>query len=212
LIRLNSNFGKILFSILLFCFLIVFIPQIWIFFSSKNKIFSLEKFDKKEKVIIVFGAGVRGNKVSSVAADRLKTAFEIYNRGLADKILVSGDNSHLSYNEPIVMKNYIVSLGVKDEDVALDYAGFRTFDTCFRANRVFGLNSAILVTQSSHLPRAIFLCNSFGVSSVGVSADLQKYRNWNYQFFREFFAKTIAFYEVFIFRHEPKFLGEKIEI
>jgi SanA protein len=53
----------------------------------------------------------------------------------------------------------------------LDYAGRRTYDTCYRALYIFGLRQATLVTQGFHLPRALYLCNKLGIDGVGVQAD-----------------------------------------
>jgi SanA protein len=73
------------------------------------------------------------------------------------------------------MRDYAIGLGVPEEDIILDYAGRRTYDTCYRARHIFGVEQAILVTQNFHLPRALFTCSAFGIQSSGVSADLRTY-------------------------------------
>ena len=75
------------------------------------------------------------------------------------KYLMSGDNRFLDYNEPGAMCAYALSLGVPEDAIVLDYAGRRTYDTCYRAHAIFGIQQAVLVTQSFHLPRALFTCN-----------------------------------------------------
>ena len=69
------------------------------------------------------------------------------------------------------MREYALSLGVPDDAIVLDYAGRRTYDSCYRARAIFGVTQAILVTQAFHLPRAIYLCNMLGVDGVGVKAN-----------------------------------------
>jgi SanA protein len=91
----------------------------------------------------------------------------------------------------------------------MDYAGRRTYDTCYRAKAVFGLDSAILVTQKFHLPRALFVCNALGVESVGVSADRRMYWPssillWN---LREQLATVTALWDVYV-EHPQPVLGE----
>jgi SanA protein len=122
---------------------------------------------------------------------------------------MSGDNRFLDYNEPGAMRDYAVQLGVPEQDIVLDFAGRRTYDTCFRARDIFQVKSAILVTQSFHLPRALYVCNALGVPAVGVSADQRSYRRqarlfWN---LRETLATLIALWEVHISKPVPV-LGE----
>lgn len=120
---------------------------------------------------IVFGAGVLPDRTPTPYLKwRVKTAVELYMARKVHTIIMSGDNSSEHYNEPQVMGAYAVSLGVAQHDIVLDYAGFNTYDTCYRARYVFGIERATLVTQGYHLPRAVATCNTLGVKSVGVAA------------------------------------------
>ncbi len=158
------------------------------------------------RVAIVFGAGLwRDGSPTPVLRDRVATAAELYFTGKVEKLLMSGDNSYVEYNEPQAMKDYAIELGVPEEDIVLDYAGRRTYDTCYRARDIFGVNSVILVTQRFHLPRALFLCNALGVQAVGISADMRTYRQrsefyWN---LREVPATMVALWEVYVTRPLP---------
>ncbi|MEW6180171.1 MAG: ElyC/SanA/YdcF family protein [Chloroflexota bacterium] len=161
-------------------------------------------------VAIVFGAGLsRDGQPSPVLRDRVATAAQLYFDGKVQKLLMSGDNRFLDYNEPGAMKRYALSLGIPEEDIVLDYAGRRTYDTCYRARYIFGVQQAILVTQQFHLPRAIFTCNNLGIEAVGVIADQRRYSQYAHRFwrFREIPATAMAFVEVFITRPLPV-LGE----
>ena len=95
--------------------------------------------------------------------------------GKVDQILMSGDNSSLDYNEPDAMMAHAIALGVPAEDIQPDYAGRRTYDSCYRAREIFQVQSLVIVTQAFHLPRALFLCNQLGIPSVGVAADQAVY-------------------------------------
>jgi SanA protein len=126
-----------------------------------------------------------------------------------EKILMSGDNRFDYYNEPVSMQQYALSLGVPPHAIAMDYAGRRTYDTCYRAKAIFGVEEALLVSQEFHLPRALFLCNVLGMQAAGVESNQRGYRNrslliWN---IREQFATTGAFLDVFVTRPVPV-LGE----
>lgn len=153
------------------------------------------------KVAIIFGAGLRYDGTpTEVLQDRVSTGVKLYFSGKVQKLLMSGDNRFIDYNEPAAMREFAIGLGVRPEDIVLDYAGRRTYDTCYRAKEIFKIDEAILVTQNFHLPRALFICNMLGVSSTGVSADIREYRASAYRYWqlREIPATTIAFVELFI--------------
>lgn len=157
-------------------------------------------------VAIVFGAGLtRSGEPTPVLRDRVQTAADLYFAGKVEKLLMSGDNRTLDYNEPGAMRDYAIGLGVPEGDIILDYAGRRTYDTCYRARHIFGVEQAILVTQNFHLPRALFTCSAFGIQSSGVSADLRTYSRRSMEFWqiREVAATSQAFIDVYLTRPLP---------
>lgn len=162
-------------------------------------------------VAIVFGAGLlRDGSPTPVLRDRVETAAELYFAGKVQKLLMSGDNRFVEYNEPAAMRAYALELGVPDDAIVLDYAGRRTYDTCYRAKEIFGVDQALLVTQRFHLPRALVICNGLGIEGQGVSADRRAYRRsslgiWN---LRELPATLVAFIDTYITRPLPV-LGDK---
>ena len=161
------------------------------------------------KVAIVFGAGLqRDGRPTLVLRDRVAAATDLYFAGKVEKILMSGDNRFVEYNEPGAMQEYAVELGVPAEDIILDFAGRRTYDTCYRAKAIFGVQEALLVTQKFHLPRAIFTCNALGLKSTGVIADRRDYHSYSLMFWslRELPARLIALIDVWI-RHPLPVLG-----
>ena len=114
-------------------------------------------------VAIVLGAAVDADgQPSPWLAHRLDTAAELYTSGRVEAILVSGDNRRAGYDEPTVMRRYLLSQGIPDQAIAVDYAGFDTYDTCVRARRIFGIERALLVTQDFHEPRAVAICRAVG--------------------------------------------------
>ena len=185
------------------------IPRIITTLYSINKIHQKENAPH-ERVAVVFGAGLRRDGTPTpILRDRVETAADLYFSGKVEKLLMSGDNRFLEYNEPGSMRDYAISLGVPAEAIVLDYAGRRTYDTCYRAKAIFGVESAVLVTQKFHLPRALFLCNVLGVQATGVEANNRQYWRgslliWN---FREQLATVGAFLDVFVNAPAPV-LGE----
>lgn len=161
-------------------------------------------------VAIVFGASVNPNTKlpSDILRDRIVTAVDLYNKGKVEKLIMSGDNRVTHYNEPQVMQRYAMLLSVPEEDIVLDYAGRRTYDTCYRAKEIFQVDEAILVTQEYHLYRALYTCNALGLDSIGVSASRQEYIGQFGYDMREIPATLLAVWQVHISRPEP-ILGEK---
>ena len=154
-------------------------------------------FENPPRIAIVFGAKVWENGEPSHALyDRIITAVELYRAGRVKKILMSGDNRSENYDEPTAMRATAVKLGVPASDVVLDFAGRRTYDTCFRAKEIFEVQKAIVVTQEFHQTRAIYLCNNLGVDSIGITANRRRYEGEKYWAFREFFSRASAWFEI----------------
>lgn len=166
------------------------------------------------RVAIVFGAGYWPNGAPSlILRERLDAAIELYEAGRVEKLLFSGDNRIVEYNEPGRMLAYALEQGVPREDIVLDYAGRRTYDTCYRARDIFGLSSATLVTQRYHLPRALETCRALGLEVVGYSANLYEHRGFyliRYRL-REIPALWLAWWETRV-THPTPVLGEPLPI
>ena len=159
---------------------------------------------------LVLGAGLnRDGTPGVVLQDRVKTAAELYFSGKVEKLLMSGDNSSENYDEPGAMHDFAISLGVPEQDIVLDFAGRRTYDSCYRAKAIFGLENLVVVTQAYHLPRALFLCNAFEIDADGIPADDAHYRLRFYTFWwvREILASVVAYWDAWIARPLPV-LGE----
>jgi SanA protein len=188
---------------------IVILPRLITALYAIPRIYS-SKAVPSRPVAIVFGAGLwRDGTPTTILRDRITTASELFFSGKVQKILMSGDNSYLDYNEPGAMREYALSLGVPETAIVLDYAGRRTYDTCYRARAIFGVQQAILVTQSYHLPRALYTCDRLGLKAIGVPSDQRVYRigslfYWN---IRELPATLTALLDVHIL-HPIPILGQ----
>jgi SanA protein len=193
----------------LFAIFSLFLTRFVFLLFASPRTFTLEEVPK-EKVAIVFGAGLlRDGSAGPVLSDRVETAVNLYKAGKVDKLLMSGDNRFVEYNEPEAMRQYALDAGVPDEDIVLDYAGRRTYDTCYRAKHIFNVESAILVTQQFHMARALYLCDAFGVDSIGVEANNRYFlkRSRLYWNVRELFATMGAAWDV-MYTHPVPVLGE----
>jgi vancomycin permeability regulator SanA len=143
-------------------------PTAYVVAASLGRVTTVEKAPP-QPVAIVFGASVYTDGTPSpYLRARLDLAYELYAAGTVRAVLVTGDNGTRSYDETTVMRQYLIGRGVPEVKVVGDYAGFDTYDSCVRARRIFGVESAILTTQSYHVPRAIAVCRSVGVDAWGV--------------------------------------------
>ena len=165
------------------------------------------------RVWLVFWASVyRDGTPSPVLKDRLSWAYEAYESGRIKKIIVSWDNSVERYDEPTAMQQHLMSRGIPEEDIFLDYAGFDTFDSIYRADYIFWVTDVALFTQSFHLKRALYIADGLDIDAVGFATDYNLYVDEGYNNRREVFSRIKAFLEIEITNAKPKFLWEKILI
>lgn len=165
------------------------------------------------RVGLVFGAGIAPDgRLSPMLADRMDAAIALYQAGQIHKLLLSGDNSRAEYDEVSAMRGYALARGVVAADITLDYAGFSTYESCYRAGAIFGLHDAVVITQRFHLARALYTCEHLGLAVDGYgSPDVGKYpvRVMGPYLLREARATLKALWEVHITRPLPTFLGPR---
>ena len=161
--------------------------------------------------ILVLGAGIRNASPSPMLEDRLLTAIDLYNKGVAPKILVSGDHENYNYDEVNVMKNYLKENGIPSEDIFMDHAGLSSYDSIYRAKKIFKANKIIIVTQKYHLYRSLYIAKSLNINAYGVSATKKEYANQFKRDIREVAARLKDFIKCII-RPNPTYLGEVIPI
>lgn len=162
--------------------------------------------------VIVLGARVYDNgSLSPMLNDRVDTGIAAWESGAGKVLLLSGDHGTYGYDEVNSMKNYALLQGVPRDALFLDHAGFCTYDSMVRAKEVFGAQKVVVVTQSFHLYRALYIARSIGLEAYGVAADLRPYRYQLYNEGRELLARTKDFFSV-IFRPDPKYLGDPIDL
>lgn len=179
---------------------------------GKDKIFTVDSVSGGYDCIIILGCGVKDDgRPSDMLYDRIITGVELYKKGIAPRILMSGDHGRTDYDEVGTMKKYAVDMGVPEDAVFCDHAGFSTYESMVRANKVFGIENAVVVTQSYHLYRALFDAESFGIDAYGVSADVRHYLGQTNRNIREIIARNKDFLFC-VFKPDPKYLGEKIDI
>jgi vancomycin permeability regulator SanA len=168
----------------------------------------------KSDAILILGAYVYPNGiVSTMLNDRLTVGFELYQRGKAAKLIVSGDHGKFSYDEVNAMKKFLIDKGARNEDVFMDHAGFSTYESLYRARDIFQAKNIIIVTQQYHLMRAVFIARELGLKAYGVAADRQDYGIVMEKYkLREIAARDKDFFNAKIIKPKPTFLGEAIPV
>lgn len=189
---------------------LVFGGSAWVVTSTRDRLLSTEDTPPEgAECILVLGCSVRPDgSPSLMLTDRLRRAVELYQAGWAPKLLMSGDNGQEEYNEVAVMKAWAVEHGVPPEDIVLDYAGFSTYDSVYRARDIFSVSRMIVVTQEYHMYRALYLARALGVEAWGVAADGQNYPGQQARDLREILARDKDILSALL-KPQPKYLGQK---
>lgn len=182
--------------------------------KGEKRIVTKDTLPEKVDAIIVLGAGVREDGTpSDILTDRLSTSLDILNMGVEGKLLLSGDHGKEGYNEVGTMKDYILkNSDIKEKDIFLDHAGFSTYDSIYRAKDIFKVESAIIVTNEYHLPRALYLAEKLGIDAYGYTSDKREYYYMDAYKKREKIAQLKDFLFVNVLKPEPKFLGDSIPV
>jgi len=193
-----------------FFLLLILVTNLGIYFATREYIFDETTEVPPAQVVLIPGAAVLSEgELSPIFIDRIDLAIRLYEVKKVSKILVSGDNSTVGYNEVNPVRLYLLSKSVSDQDIFLDHAGFDTYSSMYRARDIFGVTSILIATQSFHLPRAVFIAHRLGLEANGVNADIGHILNRNY--IRKMFANEKAILDL-IFLRKPKYLGKPIPI
>ena len=181
--------------------------------TSEGKIYTSTDSIPKNRVGLLLGTSklLKSGKMNYYFEYRIVATVSLYQTGKIEYILISGNNSRADYNEPQDMKEELIRRGIPENKIFLDYAGFRTFDSIYRAKEIFGQTSFTIISQKFHNQRAIYTANSLGIKAIAFNAqDVKAYGGFKTQV-REKFARVKVILD-FMFNKKPKFLGEKIII
>ena len=174
--RKKSRVFRFFIKILIICAAAYLLLNMLVLLSSSSRIVPADEVSPCTCVMIL-GAGIRSDGTPTLMLkDRLDTGIALYKSGKAVKILMSGDHATKEYDEVNAMKAYAIDAGIPEEDIFCDHAGLSTYDSVYRAKHIFGQNRLIIVSQSYHLFRALYIAGVLEIDASGVSADLHDYR------------------------------------
>lgn len=182
----------------------------WISYQAKPNIVKQVGEVETQPVALVLGTSKYiGKTLNPYYTYRIEAAIELFEQDKVQGFLLSGDNAHRSYNEPWTMKRDLLKAGVPEEVIFLDYAGFRTLDSVVRAKSIFDVHSMVIVTQTFHCYRALYIANHQRIDATCLGVKSPVAKRWYNVRFREVFARVKAFLDINIINTQPKFLGEK---
>jgi len=210
----SFKFYKRLFLLgFIFSILSLFISDYIVSSSTEKLIFETTESISHNKVGLVLGTSkyLKSGYQNVYYSYRIEATVKLYKANKIDFVLISGDNGNSEYDEPTAMKNDLIEKGIPESKLFLDYAGFRTFDSVIRANKVFGQSSFTIISQKFHIERAIFIAEKNNIKAIGFVASKVSANYGIRTRIREKFARVKLMLDI-VFNTQPKFLGEKIEI
>lgn len=168
---------------------------------------------EKRRVALVLGTSQHlvNGRVNLYFKYRVQKAAELYKNGYIQYIVVSGDNGRKGYNEPRDMKEALMRLGVPEDKIFCDYAGFNTLDSVLRMKFIFSQTNFVIVSQNFHLKRAVYLARRNGMKVVGVAAKNPPAGYSKTIHVREQLARVKAVFEV-VMGLGPAYYGKAIAI
>jgi SanA protein len=203
-------YGAIFWAII---FLFVFIINLSVHIQSKKHITHSIKglsWSSADAVMILGARVYPDGRISEIYLERINTAIKVYQSGYAHNILISADNSYNYYDEVRPVAKYLLDHGIPIEDIFLDFAGFDTYDSMYRAQSIFGVKKLIVCSQDFHVPRAVYIAQNLGIDVLWIEAE---WRQWSTLAHtgREKIANIKAWLEL-LFNVNPYFGGEAIPI
>lgn len=193
--------------------ILVFGVDLYVRMSTQNQILTEEEYQNLEDVdcIIVLGAGIWGDGPSPMLEDRLLEGINLYEKNISSKIIMSGDHGRDNYDEVNIMKKFAIEKGVPSEDIFMDHAGFSTYDSIYRAKKIFEAKKIVIVTQKYHLYRALYIANTLGLEAYGVPSNPRTYSGQFARDIREILARDKDFIKCLL-KPNPTYLGESIPV
>ncbi|MCL2285600.1 MAG: YdcF family protein [Firmicutes bacterium] len=146
-----------------------------------------------EDVVIVLGAGVRGEVVTRPLARRLDAAFDYWQRNPNAYIITTGGlGNRAVITEAEAMARYLVRRGIPRERILLEEHSTSTYENLKFAKEILDGHfpdgfSAVLVTNDFHIFRAVQTACSVGleVNRRGAYTD---WYSWPVNYLREMLA------------------------
>ena len=194
-------------------FLLTLLGNLYVILPNKKLTYNSVVKIPQNKVGLLLGTSnkLRSGRTNYFFKTRIEAAAKLFDSGKVNHLILSGDNSLTSYNEPRVMFKALLKLGIPQNCMTLDFAGFRTLDSVVRSKKVFQQQKITIISQKFHNYRALFIAKRYGIDAIAFNTDAVREHSTK-TYIREYFARLKAILDLHILKTKPKFLGEKIYI
>ncbi len=162
-----------------------------------------QKATGDEKVVIVLGAGVIGEKVSDMLARRLDSAYEFYKENKDITIVVTGGQGPQEIMpEAHAMQKYLIEKGVPKEQIIVEDKSTSTKENFMFAKELLLLNGIesdekiAFATNHFHCYRSMQYAKAAGYNNVSTISSKTGFFSIAPSYIREVFA--ILHYWVFV--------------
>ncbi len=208
------KFFKVVLFFILGLLLLLLSSNIWVVWSTKDKVYSDINLLPSNDVALVLGTSHRtvSGDPNVFFENRIETAYHLYAANKVTHFIVSGDNRTRYYNEPLKMQKALIKKGVPSNAITLDYAGLRTLDSIIRCKEIFGQDKITVITQSFHSYRALFISNYYGINAVAMEAAEPDFDKTPGVRIREYLARTMAVIDLYLLGTTPRFMGPKEDL
>lgn len=202
---------RIGFLLLIVSITLIAFANVWVITSTSSRVLTDYQLLPDSGVALVLGTSNRlsSGEPNPFFENRIATASKLYREGKAIHFILSGDNRTQYYNEPILMKKALMRQGVPESAITLDYAGLRTLDSIVRCKEIFGQDKIIIITQTFHSYRALFIGDYYHLEAIALAANEPTGELAAKVFVREYLARTKAILDLYVLGTEPRHLGEK---
>jgi len=210
----RNKWVKRLTIVFLFCIAFLIFSNVWVNSFTKSYLYdSVDKIPSND-VAMVLGTSreLRNGHKNLFFEYRIQATVKLYEAKKINLIVVSGDNSKESYDEPTMMKEELVKRGIPACKITCDFAGFRTFDSVIRMRKVFGQKKFTVISQKFHNQRAVFIGRKYGMDIIGYNATDVKGMNGLKTHIREDFARAKAVIDLYIWPARARFLGNRVAL
>jgi SanA protein len=204
---------KVIILLILTLVAVLFCNYFYISATTINQTYNDVNQIPHNSVGLLLGTSIltKDGKPNQFFTNRIKATVELYENNKIDYIIVSGDNSTYSYNEPLFMKQSLIQNNIPPQVIITDFAGFKTLDSVIRSKKVFGQNEITIISQPFHNQRALYIANYNNLKAIAFNADSVPVRKSLKVYLREVLSRFKATIER-ILKKQPKFLGEPIQV
>jgi SanA protein len=209
--KIVSKLWKVFFYLLSAFTLLIIAVNFWIIKSTEDRIIQVRELISDKNIVLVLGTSSKliDGSPNPFFENRIKMAAYLFQQGKVTHFILSGDNRTRYYNEPFEMRKALMNAGVPDSIITLDYAGLRTLDSVVRTKEIFGQNKIIIITQQFHCYRALFISNFYTMDAVAIAANEPAQENAWRVYIREYFARTKAVLDLYVFNTAPHHMGDR---